>query len=63
MSDLLHTAVAGDFVAGNSLNLAVMVVVSQHTQVGNSTLSCYPNIIDFAIYCPLRDFGRKKIHC
>ena len=31
MSDLLHTAVAGDFVAGNSLNLAVMVVVSQHS--------------------------------
>ena len=30
MSDLLHTAVAGDFVPGNSLNLAVMVVVSQH---------------------------------
>ena len=61
MSDLLHTAVAGDFVAGSSLNLSVCGC--QSTLVGNSTLSCYPNIIDFAIYCPLRDFGRKQIHC
>ena len=37
-SDLLYTVAAGNFKAGNSLNLAVMVVIGQLSRV---TLHCH----------------------
>ena len=51
---------AGNFEAVNSLNLAVMVVVSQHWQVNSALLPS--DVIVFAM-SPLRDFGGKQFHC
>ena len=51
---------AGNFEAVNSLNLAVMMVVSQHWQVNSALLPS--DVIVFAM-SPLRDFGGKQFHC
>ena len=47
---------AGNFEAGNSLNLAVTAVVRQHLQ---ETVHCYPaDVIDFAMF-PAQRFWRE----
>ena len=54
------STVAGKCEAGNSLNLAVMTVVSQHSQL---TVHCYPLTSQILQCCLLSNFGRKKLHC
>ena len=54
------STVAGKCEAGNSLNLAVMTVVSQHSQL---TVHCYPLTSQILQCCLLSDFGRKKLQC
>ena len=49
--------IPGNFEAGNSLNLAVTVVV-QHLLV---TMPCYP--LTSEPCCLLRDFGGKQFYC
>ena len=51
--------IAGNFAVGNSLNLAVMAVNSQHSWV---TVHCCPLTSSFLQCCPLRDFGGKQFH-
>ena len=52
--------IAGNFEAGNSLNLAVTAFVGQHSRV---TVHCYPLTLKIFQCCPLRDFGGKRFHC
>ena len=52
--------IAGNFEAGNSLNLAVTAVVGQHSRV---TVHCYPLTSYILQCCSLRDFGVKQFHC
>ena len=53
--------IARNFEAGNSLNLATLAVVGQHSWI---TLHCYPlTSWIFLQCCPLRDFGGKQFHC
>ena len=50
--------IAGNFEAGNSLNLAVTVDVRQHSQ---ETVHCYPaDFIDFAMFSAQR-FWRETV--
>ena len=51
---------AGNFKAGNSLNLAVTAVVGQHSRV---TMHCFPpDVIDFAML-PTQRFWRESVSC
>ena len=52
--------IAGNFKAGNSLNLAVTAVVGQHSRV---TVHCYPLTSWILHGFQLRDFGGKQFHC
>ena len=52
--------IAGNFEAGNSLNLAVTAVVGQHSRV---TEHCYPLTSYILQCCSLRDFDVKQFHC
>ena len=51
---------AGNFEAGNSINITVTVVVGQHSRV---TAHCYPLMSQILQQCLLRDFGTKQFHC